>query len=606
LNALRAMLAAGAVTLLVLVAGCGGSASNARSTWQDPNPLPPDTMQYGHGEVGQHGGRMVVAQTNDPRSFNVMMTNEQSSADVNNLIWGSLFGYDYVNDRMQPELAKSWEMSADSLSYTVHLRRGIRFSDGTPITAADVLFSAEVALDETLHPVVYDGLHFQDLPFRFEAPDSLTIVIRTPKPIAQALWSVSSMRILPRHRLESVYRAGQFASAYNVSTAPESLVTSGAWRLKQFVPGEKTVVERNPWWFRVDARGQRLPYLDELVFLIVPDQNTAALKFQSGEVDAVDNVKPEDYKAYVDQQQQGDFTLHTVGPSLSTNFLWFNLNTVKEAKKGKRPGDPEVGAVKYAWFRNPAFRKAVSKAIDRDAMIRGPYFGEAVKNWSTTTPGNKRWHSKDFSGDDYDPAGARELLGSIGMKDRNGDGVIEDEQGRPIRFSIKTNAENDVRKALTNMVKEDLAKVGIEVSSNPTQFNALMTNLRQDFDYDAILLGLGSGIPPDPSLSVNVFRSSGLTHFWNIKQTKPETPEEARVDQLTEVVAGSFDEAERHRAYAEIVRILNGENWFIWLPSQVIRLPVRNRLGNATPQVVPNRVIWNAERVFVKRPSKAT
>ncbi len=583
--------------------GCGGRSGHAGDAWRDPHPLPADTMQFGHGEVGRHGGRYVVAQTGGPRTLNPMMSNEQSSNDVNNLLWASLVDYDYVSGGLKAGLAKSWEMAPDSLSYTYHLRRGIRFTDGMPITSADVMFSAEVALDEALHPVVRDILQVEGRLFEFSAPDSHTVVVRVPKPFAMTHWSIASMRVLPRHRMERDYRAGNFASAYNVGTAPESVVTSGPWRLEQYVPGEKTVLARNPFWFRVDAKGKRLPYLDQLVFLIVPDQVTAALKFQAGEVDAVDNVKPEDYKAYEADQKTGDFTLHEVGPSLSTHFLWFNQNTVKKARPGKRVGDPEVGPVKYAWFRDPVFRRAVSKALDRETMIRGPFFGHAVKNWATTTPGNRWWHSPEFTGDDYDPDEARRLLASIGMTDRDGDGTIEDRSGHPVRFTIKTNAENDVRKALCNLIREDLGKLGIRVSVAPTQFNALTTNLRQDFDYDAILLGLGSGIPPDPSLSANVFRSSGLTHFWNISQPRPETPEEARVDQLTEVVSGSFDDAERHRAYAEIVRIMNGQNWFIWLPTQVIRLPVRNRLGNAEPQLVPHRLLWNSERIFVKRPA---
>ncbi len=114
-------------------------------------------------------------------------------------------------------------------------------------------------------------------------------------------------------------------------------MTSGPWKLKQFVPREKTVLTRNPYWFGVDARGRRLPYLDELVFLVVPDQNTAALKFQAGEVDGIDNVKAEDYGTFARRQTRGGYTLHDLGAALTSNFFWFNLNTVKQ------PGGQEAG-----------------------------------------------------------------------------------------------------------------------------------------------------------------------------------------------------------------------------------------------------------------------
>lgn len=574
--------------------------------WRDPNPLPADTMHYDGGEIGRKGGRFVLAATSPPRTFNPMMSNESSSNDVNNLMWTSLVDYDYVSGGMMPGLARSWKRAADSVTYTLRLRRGARFSDGHPITSEDVVFSATVGLDSTLHPVVRDVLMVDGRPFVFTAPDSYTVVVSTPRPFAMTLLSLASLRILPRHRLEPVYRAGGFASAYNVGSPPESLVTSGPWRLATYTANEKVVLERNPWWYRVDARGVRLPYLDQIAFLIVPDQNTAALKFQAGEVDAVDNVKVEDYRGYEDRARAGGYTLYTVGPSLTTNFFWFNLNTVKEPGKSKPVGAPVVDPVKYAWFRNPVFRRAVSKAIDRDAIVRGPYFGLAVKNWATSTPANKLWSSPSFKGDDYDPAGAKKLLASIGFIDRNHDGVVEDPQGNPVSFTIKTNADNETRKTMVNMIRDDLARVGIRVTSAPTPFNALAANLRQDFDYDAILLGLGSPIPPDPALSANVFRSSGLTHFWNVKQTHAETREEARLDSLADVLSGSFDDAARHRAYAEITRILSDQNYFIWLPTQIIKLPVRSRFGNAAPQAVPHRILWNHERLYVKPSGRKT
>src|SRR5260221_6865609 len=242
--------------------------------------------------------------------------------------------------------------------------------------------------------------------------------------------AVGSVYIMPKHVLAPAYRSGRFASAYGVSTPPESIVTSGAWKLKQYVPGEKTVLTRNPYWFRADQAGHRLPYLDELVFLIVPDQNTAALKFQAGEIDGLDNVKPEDYKAYEENQKKQDFTLYTLGPALRTTFCWFNLNTANAKKLPKlKPGTPVVGPLKYAWFRNPVFRRAVSMAIDRDAMIRSVFYGDGVKNWSTTTAGNKQWSSPDTHHYDYDPEQAKKLLAGLGWRDTNGDGLLEDGAG---------------------------------------------------------------------------------------------------------------------------------------------------------------------------------
>ena len=197
--------------------------------------------------------------------------------------------------------------------------------------------------------------------------------------------------------------------------------------------------------------------------------------------------------------------------------------------------------MKYSWFNNPTFRRAVSLAIDREAMIPSVFFGEAVKNWAIATPGNKVWHSPDLLKYDYNPGEAKKLLAGMGWKDGNGDGIIEDARGNPVTFSLKTNSSNTMRIAMMNFIKADLAKVGINVITAPVDFNTLITNLRSDFQYEAMLLGLQSGVPPDPTMMQNVWRSTGLTHSWFLTQAKPDTPQEARIDHLMDVIIGTHD-----------------------------------------------------------------
>jgi len=436
--------------------------------------------------------------------------------------------------------------------------------------------------------------------FEVSKLDSYTVVTKIAAPYALMVATVGAVRIMPRHVLEPAYRRGQFASAYSVSTRPESLVTSGPFRLEQYVPGEKTVLARNPYWFGVDRKGQRLPYLDQLVFLIVPDQDAADLRFRGHESDAIDNVKPENYPWYEENQRSGGFTLYDVGPSLNPNFFWFNLNKVRDEKAGKPLGTPYVDPVKYAWFNNPMFRRAVSMAVDRDAMIRSVYFGAAMKNFTNTTAGNKRWHDPDLPHFDYDPAGAKSLFASLGWKDRDGDGYLEDSDGHPVQFTIKTNSSNKLRTAMCNFVRDDLAKVGIKCDPVPVEFNTLVTNLRQDFQYDAILLGLQAASPPDPGLSPNVYRSSGSLHYWNAAQPKPETREEAEIDSLFSVNVSTNDWVVRKQSWDRIQTLMNEQSWFIWLPIQIQKMPVSNRFGNLQPSVIPNRLLWNIDRVFVK------
>lgn len=592
-----------AALAVALLAGCGGGTEDPPSRHADPHPLPADTLTFWTPEIGRHGGRFVIGQTSGPKTFNALMAGETSTTDVTNLLFTSLTDYDYLRFTDVPRLARSWEMSPDGLTYTYRLRRGARFSDGHPITSADVLFSFEVALDPVLHPSSGDLLVVDGKPAEVSAPDSYTVVLRIAKPYRLMLSAVSSVRIMPRHVLEAAFRAGAFASAYPASIAPESLVTSGPWTLGEYRPGESTVLRRNPYWFGVDALGRRLPYLDELVFLNVPDQNTLALKFQSGDLDGLENVKPEDYATYEDGQAAGNYTLYDLGPRLATNFLWFNLNTGSSRKPGRPPGRPFVGPVKYAWFSNRAFRQAVSLAIDRDAIIRSCYFGDAVKNWSTTTAGNREWHTEGLVRYDHDPARAAALLDSLGWRDRNGDGFREDGRGRTVEFALKTNADNVVRVQIANLVKEDLARVGVRVIPANTDFNTLITNMRTDFQYEAMLLGLQTGVPPDPGMGQNVWRSSGRTHYWNLQQDRPGTESEARIDRWIDELVENRPREELRRIWTDIQNTMNEECWFIWLPTVIQKVPVRNTFGNVMPSVIPHHLLWNIDWVYARAPT---
>ncbi len=537
------VLIAGIICAALVLPGCRRLATEAVG-YKDEIARPDEPLVRQVSTVGQHGGRFVLGVTVNPKTFNALMANETSSYDILRRLNTALVRYDNHAQQFVPEFAKSWEVAPDGVTWTFHLRKGAAFSDGHPITAEDVLFSFQIAYDKVLHPSVQDLLQVGGENFKVSAPDAHTVVINTLKPNAFLLDVLchDGLLIVPKHVLEPAYKEGTFASAYNIGTPPGKIVGGGPFRLVEYVPGEKTVIARNPYYYAFDQNNQRLPYLNEIVFLIVPDQDAVDLKFRSGELDGLDNIKPENYKWYEDNQAKTNFTLHDLGPEFSSRFFWFNLNTVQAPVKGDKPaagrkvGEPFVDPVKYAWFSNATFRRAVSMAIDRDAIIRSIFFGEGEKNWAQATRNNKEWHIPDLVHYDYNPAEAKRLLASIGFKDGDGDGVIEDSRGHPISFTLKTNADNTMRVAAANFVKDDLAKVGIKVVLTPVDFNTLITNLRSDFQYEAMLLGLQSGVPPS-----------------------------------------------------------------IHLPILRIKIPISNRFGNVQPSIMAHRILWNADQLYLKR-----
>ncbi|HXS82949.1 MAG TPA: ABC transporter substrate-binding protein [Methylomirabilota bacterium] len=590
-----------------LLSGCGGSGTGG-NTFVDKNPLPQDTMTTKMDELGRYGGRFVVGATASPKTFNPIMANETSSNDVISQLFASLTDIDYLTQEDIPMLAKSWDVSDGGRTVTYHLRRGARFSDGHPITSDDVKFCFDVVMDPALHPSMQDALTMdvggKQVPFTYSAPDSYTFVVTAPATDALILAHVANIRILPRHMLETATKAGRFASSYTTATPPESLVTSGPWRLKQHLENQQTVLERNPYWVGVDAKGRRLPYLDEVVFRVAKDQDVAAQMFHAGELDGLDNVKAEDYKKYTAEQKQKGFVLYDIGAHFNTNFLWFNLNRVRNPEKGKKLGDPKVEAWKFALFSNRDFRRAVSMAVDRDAIIRGPYYGYGVKGWAQFTPGNPRWYDASITGPDLELEGANQLLDHLGLKDKDGDGVREDASGHPVAFALVYNADNKLRQAVSTLLQDDLAKVGIKLTPSGLDFNTMVTKTRHEFDYDACLLGLGSAVPSDPGMGPNFWKSSGLTHYWNVAQPRPDTPAEARIDSLFQVCIGTTDLAARKAAYRQMAEILNDECFVIWLPTLELKIPIRSRFGNVHPSQMPHRILWNSAVLFDKHPGQ--
>ena len=363
------------------------------------------------------------------------MTTSVASNELGSQLFVRLTRLDGITQQVVPLLATKWEVSADGLTWTYHLRHGAVFSDGHPLTAEDVVFSFAAIYKPKISSPLKDAVSTNGSPWAVSSPDPYTVTINTLEPSGVVPDLVSRVRILPKHVLGPSLQDGTLVSVYALTTPPEKLVTSGPWKLASYTHRERTVLVRNPYWFGVDRAGRRLPYLDQLVVVDVPEQNTANLKFQAGEVDALPTAIPENYSWYEQHAREGRFTLYDVGPSLAVSYLWFNLTRVRDAKPGKPVGSPEVDPVKFAWFNNVAFRRAVSKAIDRDAMIASVYYGSAIKSWSSATPGNTVWYTPDLAHDDYDPAEAMRLLAGLGFRDRNGDGTWRTAMVVPSRSS---------------------------------------------------------------------------------------------------------------------------------------------------------------------------
>jgi peptide/nickel transport system substrate-binding protein len=589
--------------LALMLAGCGGKDESSAPASSQPSAKapagapPPEGALISNCEPGISGGRLVIATFGDPKTFNPITANESSSEDIIRFLFASLLNYDWVKQEVEAGIAESWSVAEDKKTWTFKLRKGVKWTDGAPLTADDVIFTWDVIYNPKIDNVTADLFKLDGKNFTVTKVDDLTVKVVTPDIYAPFLENFGSVAILPKHVLAKAAADGSFTSAYGINTKPADLVGSGPYKIKQFKPGEITLLERNPHYFVFDKKGQRLPYLENVAYTVVPDMNAMALRFLNGESDAHENVRPEDYERFKVGADKGKFQLLTLGFGLERGFLWFNLNTNLNAKTSKPIVDPK----KSKWFREPKFRQAISYAIDRDSIVKSVYFGRAQPNFGFVSPGNKKWHNAGIAQYPYDKAKALSLLAELGIKDRKGNGVLEDADGNKIEFVLNTNAGNSVREKMSVLIQDDLKKLGITLVYQPVDFNALVDKINNTYDYDAILLGLGGG-GTDPSSSMNVLQSSGFTHQWFPRQKTPATEWEARIDFLMNAQLKTLDFAERKKFFDEVQTILADQVPMIYTTTPISYAAVRNGLGNLRPTVLSSyRVTWNAEEIYIKK-----
>ncbi len=489
-------------------------------------------------------------------------------------------------DELEPWLAEGWTSSPDGLTHTMTLRPGLRFSDGEAFTSADVLFSFRAAYDPGVGSPLGSALRVHGTPLEVTAPDAGTVVVRFPEPFAPGLRLLDSLPIVPRHKLEPALNANQFQNVWVPSKPVTDLAGLGPFQLVEHVAGQRLVFARNPNYFRRDPAGVQLPYLDRLTLVIVPDQNTEALRLEAGESDLASNgdIRPQDHAAFKRLADQRRLRMIDGGVALDADFLSFNL----------RPA--WLAARRAPWLASREFRQAISCGVDRQAIVNTVYLGAAVPLYGPVTPGNRRWYSAAAPACELDRERARRLLASAGLTDRNADGRLEDAAGKPARFSILTHAGH-LRERVSSVLQEQLRQLGVTVDIVPLDPKGLQQRWIAG-DYEAIYFGLQtSSTDPDPDF----WLSSGPFHFWNPDQATPATSWEKRIDELMREQATSLDFKQRQRAFAEMQQIFGEELPSIYFVVSRVTLATSPRVVNPTPAPLAPHLLWSADTLAVAR-----
>jgi peptide/nickel transport system substrate-binding protein len=545
-------------------------------------------------EPGNRGGNLVIAQRSEPRTFNPAVAIDQNSFGVNARLQADLIHINRATQKTEPALAKSWTVSKDGTQFTVKLRQGLKFSDGAPFDADDVVFSFKVYLDEAVHSSQRDLLIISGKPVTVQKVDGFTVRFTFPAPYSAAERVFDGLAIMPRHLLEKDYQEGKINQAWGLNTPPDKIAGLGAFRLKQVIPGDRVVLERNPNYWKIDAKGQRLPYLDELTFVAVPTQDAQVIRFQAGDSQIISSLSAENFSVLEPQQTARHFKLYDVGPGLEYNLLMFNLNDDTDGRL------PEV-ARKQKWFRDVRFRQAVSAAIDRAGIVHLVYRNRGVALAAHVSPGNKAWFNASIPAPVRSLPKARELLKAAGFSWKP-DNTLIDSSGHSVEFTILVSSSNTQRGQMATLIQEDLKAIGITAHVVPMEARSANDRVLNSHDYEAIVMGLVSG-DADPTPDMNVLMSNGQTHLWHLNEKSPATPWEAEIDQLMQKQLVTLNYQQRKKIYDRVQEVLAQQLPMVYLASPDILVGAQEDLGNFRPAVIEQYTFWNAEELFWHTPA---
>jgi peptide/nickel transport system substrate-binding protein len=549
--------------------------------------------------------QLVTSILSDPKTFNFALSSE--SPNIFGLTYEGLITENYETGKIEPALAESWEVSDDKLKIVFTLRENLKWSDGQPLTVDDVVFTYnEIYLNESIPTDVKDVMKIGEsrrLP-SVKKLDNRRVEFTVPEPFAPFLRTTTSAPILPAHALrESVTTKDadgkpKFLQKWGVDTPPEELIVNGAYKLERYDTSQRIIFRRNPYFWRKDAQGNPQPYIERIIWQIVESTDTALLQFRSAGLDTV-SVTPDYFSLLKVQEKQGNFKIYNGGPSSSVTFMFFNLN------KGKRDGKPLIDPIKSRWFNTVEFRQAVAYAIDRQTMLNNTFRGlGSLQNSPIAVQSPYHLSAKEgLKVYDYNPEKARQLLAKAGFK-YNQQGQLTDAQGNRVRFTLLTNAGNKIRESMGSQIKQDLAKIGIQVDFTPLAWNTYTDKLSNTLDFDAGLIGFGAGLEPNDS--ANLWSPDGGSHLFNQKpqagqkpiEGREVAPWEAKIGELYIQAAKELDENKRKAIYAQTQQLTQENLPLIHLVGAYSMSAVRNRFQGIKFSALAG-AFWNIHEIKV-------
>lgn len=536
------------------------------------------------------GGTLVLSVISDPKTFNPLLSKENSSSEALKYLFEGLTTEDGVTTEILPALAESWSISPDGREYIFRLRSGVLWSDGQPFTSADVVFTYNrLIANPDIPSSMRDIMTLKGKPIFAEAIDDLTVRFKLESPFAPFLRSTGT-DILPKHILVASVDKGEFNSTWTLEVDPAQLVGTGPFVMSDYLPSQRIIYKKNQNYWKKDEQGKSLPLLDGIIVMIVPNLEAQILMFEAGETHAT-GLRGQDWLVLESKTKKGGFSLINAGASFSSQFIFFNLEP-DAFTRNKRP------AWKQKLFEQIAFRKAMAHAVDRQSIINNVMFGFGIVQKAPISPANTSFHNPNIKPYAYDLTRAAAILDEAGFTDQDGDGLREDGHGNNIKFELLTNSENDIREKIGEIFRSDLKALGIRVIFRPIQFNQLVERLDSTGDWEAILLGLTGG-SIDPHSSRNVWWSGAQLHMWHPRQPEPVTEWEAEIDKIFDEAAVELDSEKRKALYFRFQEIVMDKLPLIYTAHASSLFAIRDSVQNTHPTSYGG-MFHNIEEVWIK------
>jgi len=497
------------------------------------------------------------------------MVTEESGDAISYLTQATLLRLNRQTQKPEPSLATSWKVAPDGKTVTFQLRHGVKFSDGTPFDAHDVEYTLGRLLDPQQKVPAGDELRSVAKIEKIESGGPYEIAIRFAAPLADLTGRFDEIPILSAR-----------------STKPGQAVL-GPFQVTEYTPGASLLLARNPNYWKRDAQGHPLPYIEAIRIDIQQNRDLELARFRRGELHFISALDADNFDRL---RQEGDAGAAPravdAGPGLDAEMLWVNQSHSAPIPDYKR-----------AWFQSANFRQALSSAISREAIVKLVYHGAAQEAFGPISPAAKEWIHPQLRPQKQNLAEARAWLARDDFQSAS-DGQLRDRSGNVVEFSVITNAGNKARARMAALVQQDLAQLGIRLNIVTLDMGSVVERMMKTLNYEAVLLGV-SGTALDPADQASLWMSNSSTHQWNPNQKAPETAWEAEIDGLMRVLTSTYDPVKRKKATHRLQEIVCEQRPLIYLVHPDALVAVSGALKGAAPVVLSPRVFWNIEYLAV-------